>query len=527
MAPDASRQAKTRQAAELLADPFWRLENLYWIKDENGKTIQFKLNWAQRNFLRAMWYLNIILKARQLGFTTAITLFMLDACLFNKGVSAGIIADTESKAQEIFRDKIKFAYDRLPSGLRQAVETVKDSVHGFEFSNGSSIQVGTSMRGLTKQYLLITELGKIAAENPAKATEIRTGSLNTVHAGNYVFIESTAKGREGMFYEFVEVARQDQREGRKLTPMSYKFHFYPWFLDDRYMLSPEHAANVVLTDEDRKYFERIEAETDSELDDGRRAWYVEKRRTQQEDMKSEYPSTPDEAFESSGEGRIYRREMAKLRDEGRLIERIPVIPNIPVHSFWDIGGAGVGPRSDYMSIWLSQRVSVENRMIGYYQNNGYGLAHYVTWLREQAKDRGFVLGKFFLPHDAEQKRLTGKNRGQDVTEMLVECGVPVQDIIVVPRVEDKWQDGIGSVRNIFPTLVIDKTFCADGVKCADNYKREWNDQVAAWRNHPVHDEASHGCDALETFARSNVAVEGNRAGGTTPKRKRARSAMSA
>ena len=514
-------------AAALLSDPLARLNTFYFIEDERGQEIKFQMNWAQEDFLSSMWYLNIILKARQLGFTTAITLYMLDACLFNKGVKAGIIADTSDKAIEIFGSKIKFAYERLPKWLKNEVYPVKDSAHGYEFSNGSSIQTGTSMRGLTKQYLLVTELGKIAAESPLKADEIRTGSFNTVHAGQFIFVESTAKGREGLFFDLVEEARRDAREGRELTELNFKFHFYPWFLDDRYQLAPDQAARVTITPEDDQYFARIEQEMGCELSRERRAWYVEKRRTQREEMKSEFPSTPDEAFEASGEGRIYRREMAKVREEGRLLERIPIVANVPVHTFWDIGGAGTGPRADYMSIWLSQRVSVENRMVGYYQNTGYGIAHYVHWLREQAKDRGFVLGKFYLPHDAEQKRLTGGNRGKDVTEMLMECGVPAVDIVVVPRVEDKWQDGIGSVRNIFPTLLFDKTQCADGVACLDNYQREWNEMVGAWRNHPVHNEACHGADALETFARSEVAVHGNRQAGTTPRRRRARSAMAA
>jgi hypothetical protein len=98
------------------ADPMWRLANLYYIKDVNGQKQKFYPNWAQEDFLLSMWYLNLVLKSRQLGFTTVIDLFMLDAVLFNSHVNARVIADSDAKAKEIFDDKIRFAYDNLPSG---------------------------------------------------------------------------------------------------------------------------------------------------------------------------------------------------------------------------------------------------------------------------------------------------------------------------------------------------------------------------------------------------------------------------
>ena len=56
----------------------WRLDNLYWITGKEGKRTKFRLNWAQETLFNEMHHLNVILKARQLGFTTFIQLFMLD-----------------------------------------------------------------------------------------------------------------------------------------------------------------------------------------------------------------------------------------------------------------------------------------------------------------------------------------------------------------------------------------------------------------------------------------------------------------
>ena len=53
----------------VLGDQDWRLRNLYKIKDKEGMITNFEPNWAQLT-LRKPHYLNIILKARQLGVTT-------------------------------------------------------------------------------------------------------------------------------------------------------------------------------------------------------------------------------------------------------------------------------------------------------------------------------------------------------------------------------------------------------------------------------------------------------------------------
>ena len=58
-----------RLKREQFLDPRWRLSNLYWITDEAGREVKFEPNTAQLQFLDDLHSLNIILKARQLGFT--------------------------------------------------------------------------------------------------------------------------------------------------------------------------------------------------------------------------------------------------------------------------------------------------------------------------------------------------------------------------------------------------------------------------------------------------------------------------
>ena len=90
------------------------------ITDKSGNRIQFQMNWAQENLMNDLHFCNVILKARQLGFTTFIQIFMLDQCIFNSNIRAGTIAHRLDDARLIFRDKVKYPYDNLPEALRNA-----------------------------------------------------------------------------------------------------------------------------------------------------------------------------------------------------------------------------------------------------------------------------------------------------------------------------------------------------------------------------------------------------------------------
>ena len=97
-----------------LADAEWRLFSgaLYKImvkgddEAEEAMVMPFRPNRAQRRFITRLWHRNLILKARQLGFTTLIAILWLDHALFNADQRCGIIAQDRDAAKVIFRDKV-------------------------------------------------------------------------------------------------------------------------------------------------------------------------------------------------------------------------------------------------------------------------------------------------------------------------------------------------------------------------------------------------------------------------------------
>ena len=373
-----------------LGDRRWRLDNLYWIKDAHGRRVKFRMNWAQAALFDDLHTLNLVLKARQLGMTTFIQLLMLDACLFAPNVAAGTVAHTLHDAEAIFREKVRYPYEQLPPGLRQAIPAVNASARELAFANGSRLRVGTSLRSGTFQYLHISEHGKICARYPDKAAEIRAGALNTVHPGQTIFIESTAEGREGDFFEFCVAARNRAAEGVAPTALDFRFHFFPWWRHPGYALAP---AGVVIPEPLARYFADLAA-AGIHLRPAQKAWYARKAAQQGDAMRREFPATPDEAFAASVTGAYYAREMARVRGEGRILG-LPHDPALSVNTFWDLG------INDTNAIWFHQRAGREDRFIDYYENSGEGLAHYVQALR----DRPYTYGDHYLPHDVEVREL--------------------------------------------------------------------------------------------------------------------------
>lgn len=488
-------------------DPKWRLSNLYYITDVSGRRVRFQPNDVQLAFLDSLWYLNVVLKSRQHGFSTLIDLILLDQAVFTPLMQCGIIAHGLAEAQEIFRTKVKFPYENLPEGLRQHVAPTTDSKSELILSNGSRVAVGTSMRSGTYQYLHVSEYGKIARRYPDRAKEIVTGSFNAVHPGQFVFVESTAEGRDGYFYSLCQTARKLLLAKAKLTPLDFAFHFYAWWQDKRNRIDP---AGVVVTDQWRRYFEKL-AELGIDTDAAQQAWYIKRAEINDEGMKAEHPSTPDEAFEASVAGAIYGKQMEFLRTRGR-ITRVDFQPGMPVNTFWDLG------RSDCNSIWFHQFVAGEHRFVRFFQDRFQDLAYYVRQLQRFAGEHGYIYGYHYLPHDAENENL---ERNESRVDRLVELGVPMEKIMVVPRTDSLNAD-IEQVRKALPLCWFDAAGTDEGVACLDNYTWRWNDTQGVWLNDPLHNDFSHGADAFRTFV-----MGWGQAIGARPGRRRRGSAMTA
>ncbi|QOW47870.1 terminase [Acinetobacter piscicola] len=497
-----------------LADPVWRIFSgcLYKIKikgddfvNELGQVeeaptfeLPFQPNDAQVRFMKRIWSRNIILKARQLGLTTLICVLWLDHALFNANQNTGIIAQTDPIAEEIFRDKIKFTYDNLPQEIRERFPTSTCTATEMVFAhNNSKISVAYSYRGSVTHRLHISEYGKICAQFKKKATETITGSIPSVPTNGIIVIESTAEGRGGDFFDKVQIAQKNYASRKKLSSKDYRFHFYAWWQEPKYRVD---ASEVVITEKDHKYFDRVETLVKDKMnikmriDPDQRAWYVATRANDlsnnQARMWQEYPSFPDEAFQVSTEGNYYANDMLDLRKRDGITD-VEVL-DIPTNTFWDIGN------HDGCAIWHHQMMNQQDRFIDYDEAHGQDLRYYAKLI----KDKPYIYQTHFLPHDAAHQRLGDYN--QSVLEMLEEL-LPGHNFVVIPRIT-LLTTGIQQTRKHLKNAWFDETRCKLGIERIEGYKKKFNQTDNRYIDQPDKSNGcSEGADALRQWAQAKDA----------------------
>ncbi|MFA6991920.1 MAG: terminase [Candidatus Gracilibacteria bacterium] len=466
-----------------LGDPYWRCNNLYYIKDKKGKKVLFKFNKVQEILWKALWYFNICPKARQLGITTFFTIIYFDQVLFGENISAGIIAHTEKDMKRIFRDKIKFAWDHLPDWLRHQIgEPNNDSAYELVFPKpcGGSIFVSTSTRSGTIQFLHISEFGPICKNSPDKAEEIVTGSINTVHRGQMVSIESTAAGREGPFYDFCMAAQKAQKEGTPLTEMDFRLFFFPWWMDPDYQLP---NANFLISKRFQEYFHELDVKHGIKLTDAQKRWYIKKEATNKTKIFEEYPSILEEAFMASTEGAYYYQEFLKVYAQKRICQ-VPYDKTLGVvDTWWDLG------MNDMNIIIFTQQSGSAIRVIDVYSNSGEGLEYYVKILKE----KGYNYGMHTFPWDISIRDLSTGVARKDTLQQLGLYNVRVAEKIPV-------QDGIDRTRLLFSRFYFDEKNTEVLYNALANYRKDWDAKTGVFKSYPRHDKASHFADAMRCLA---------------------------
>jgi hypothetical protein len=496
----------------------YRLCHLYAIKPAEGPIEQFTPNEAQKHYYNRLHTCNHILKARKLGFSTFNMIDATDAMLFYPGTEVGIIDYSLPDAKKKLA-MIKTAYDNLDNprihpadqakwgrAFKRSV-TMRYSKTEIQFSNGSSAYCGTSLRGSTPNRHYISELGKTSIFAPIKAKEIREGALNALTPGNLIVIESTHEGGKfGLHYEMLETCMA--HDDNALSPIDFRFHFFPWWLDDRYIIADEKPLRPTIED----YFQKLEPHRAAfcaqhgfayrPLTHHQKRWYDAKESTQRHGMKKEFPSLPGEAFEAPNDNAIYGTYMADIRASGRVTDFTPD-PYRPLFTFWDIGV------SDFTSLWLIQFNGPRLLWCNWYENAGHPGGHYVDTIRRWEAHYQRPITRHYVPHDAA---IRDKFSATTYADALRAAGL--QNVIIVPRTPDKW-NGINEIRRLLPNSYFHKTYCdtprikdgekfPSGVACLEGYQRRLARDGMTIQEEPWHNQFSHTADAARTLGEAHL-----------------------
>ncbi|HUT62484.1 MAG TPA: hypothetical protein VMZ04_00875 [Anaerolineae bacterium] len=319
---------------DLIKDQTWRLNNLYWIISKDGDKQVFTMNRAQKHFYENYldvprpYHRHVILKSRQLGFTTFIDLFILDEILFTTNKEGIIIAHKVQDATEIFDKKIDFAVRNMADDVKGAFFNINRSSsrkiqiivdYGPDKGATSTISVSVSGRSGTYHLVHISEFAKMCMAYPKRADEVETGTFPAVPFDGFIFIESTAEGMAGRFYEiFQENWNNRERITPQLSQVQFLPHFYNWQYDEMEMKKIYENVPTNRMEEceiDWAEYQQEHNLTDKEITYYYMKWLQFGGRTGTDavkKLKQEYPTTPEEAFLSTGQNYFPTAKIASL-----------------------------------------------------------------------------------------------------------------------------------------------------------------------------------------------------------------------
>ncbi len=207
-------------------------------------------------------------------------------------------------------------------------------------------------------------------------------------------------------------------------------------------------------------------------------------RMRAEMSEAEFAQEFECSWDAPKSGSYYGRLLHQAQVEGR-ITRVPYDPALPVWTAWDLGFDGT-------AIWFLQPAfGGLVRVVAYWE----GVDESLPACARQVVQREWTWKRHLLPHDAAQREKHTESK-LTMEQTLNRLGVRPTRIVQRGGISD----GINAVQMLLPRMVFDETACEAGLNALRAYGREWNERMGVWRSEPRHDWASHGADALRTFA---------------------------
>ena len=470
---------------ELLADPMWRLRNLYQCRLEGrGTGIPFVPRPEQELIFRHLVETPLvpayIVKSRRLGLSTGICTFQADRAVFESGWRGVLIDQDQQDATKKMVEIIRFAVDSLDPGFLKHIifDKRNDSelrlrVRGEDERKDSVIFALTGHRGGDCNFLHVSEWGPIAATDAKRSGEIRAGALPAARLGRKVIETTWMGGKAGDLWELIKpvLERDPNAEG--------VVYFFPWH-DDPLAVK----TTGELTPETEEYFRDLTARLDGKsFSAEQQKWWTGKKLEQGMFMNREYPSTLEEAFRSPVEGAVFARRMDEARGEGRIRpfawDRAEL-----VHTFWDLGSMR-NTRVSYVQ-FVGREIHVIDHDDGSLEMTPAArVAH--------MEKKGYYYGHHFMPHDAAAQEFGGKN----VQQQMNEAGL--EGVRIIPRCREIWP-GINKLHELLPRMVFHAEKCARLVAAAEQYHTRKSPVDGHLTDVIVQDWSTHDVDTLRMMA---------------------------
>jgi len=309
-------------------DRQWYIENFLKIRNKKSQLVPFVLNEAQKVVMEQIKKCDeehklkrfIVLKARQMGLSTLFEGLIFHDTVNNPFKNSLIVAHEEPASQNLF-NMSKLFYENLPDVIRPMKKYNNGKILSFENPENDDDKK-SSNPGLRSKITIATagsgEVGRSATIHNLHASEVAffpdagltmLGLLQSVpdEENTLVVLESTANGVGGYFHDLWQKAVKGENE---FIPI-----FLPWFTDPGYtrQFSTDgqkmqfiEEISAVSIDANGNEIRTYEWELKEKFNlTWEQLWwrkYTIENKCQGDEIlfMQEYPSTPEEAFISSG-----------------------------------------------------------------------------------------------------------------------------------------------------------------------------------------------------------------------------------
>lgn len=202
----------------------------------------------------------------------------------------------------------------------------------------------------------------------------------------------------------------------------------------------------------------------------------------------QYEHIYEGGYQTVASGAYYAADLLRAKQEKR-IGHVAADPLLPISSYHDIGGAGA--RADAYSIWITQKVAREIRVLNHYTARGQPLGHHVSWMREN----GYAKAEIVLPHDGLN---TNNVSGKTYEDHWRDAGFHARSIPNQGMGAAKQR--IEATRRLFPRIWFNEKTTADGRISLGWYHPKVSDDDRRRDMGPDHDWSSHDADAFGLMA---------------------------
>jgi len=233
----AIAKAKTKKKRDLPDfDTIWQHIK---ILDKRSEIIPFVPNRAQAHLMQNLTGRDILLKPRQLGFSTLIRALHESKAMTTTSRLATLAHDADTTG--MLRRMSRRMWEHIPERIRPLRGT--DNATTTVYANtGSEVIIKTAGSTAGGRGGTLSDVHGSEVAYWRDASDNMAGIMQAVPLGGNIVLESTPNGAQGWFYDTC----MNALDGSGI----WKLHFYQWWWNDEYQIPLEQGESLSYADDE-------------------------------------------------------------------------------------------------------------------------------------------------------------------------------------------------------------------------------------------------------------------------------------